>query len=288
MMPFSSWGDPGRATDTSRLPKLWPFIHRTLGLSPTHTVPVADPATIVLPASRAPADLLAALRATLGAAHVSSADPDRLLHAYGKSYRDLLRAQRGEVERAPDVVVFPAEHAEVERLVAVARAAGAKLIPFGGGTNIVGGVEPSRALAAPVVTVSLRRMNRLLALDPISGVATLQAGILGPDLEAALNAAGFTLGHFPDSFEFSTLGGWLATRSAGMQSDTRGKIEDMVLALKLVTPVGTLESRAVPKAAAGPDLNQIAVGSEGALGIITEATMRVYRVQARAYRGVFM
>jgi alkyldihydroxyacetonephosphate synthase len=288
MMTFTGWGDPAKATDTSRLPKLWPFIHRVLGIGPERIRPVADPAHIALPPSRATEALLTALREAVGAAHVATDRSNRILHAYGKSYRDLLRAQRGEVERAPDAIVFPGTHAEVERLMAVARAHGAKLIPFGGGTNIVGAVEASPATAAPVVTVSLRRMNRLLALDEVSNVATLEAGALGPELEAALSARGFTLGHFPDSFEFSTLGGWLATRSAGMQSDARGKIEDMVVALKLVTPAGTLTTPAVPKAAAGPDLNQVAVGSEGAFGIITEAVMRVYRLQPRAYRGVLM
>ncbi len=288
MMTFTGWGDPARATDTSRLPKLWPFIHRVTGLSPDRAAPVADPAGIALPPGRAGAALLAALAEAVGLAHVATDHSNRVLHAYGKSYRDLLRAQRGEVPRPPDAVVFPAAHAEVERLMAVARQHGARLIPFGGGTNIVGGVEASPATAAPVVTVSLRRMNRLLALDEVSGVATLQAGALGPELEEQLNARGFTLGHFPDSFEFSTLGGWLATRSAGMQSDARGKIEDMVVALKMVTPAGTLATPVVPKAAAGPDLNQVAVGSEGALGIITEAVMRVYRVQPREYRGVLM
>lgn len=288
MMTFTGWGEPHKATDTSRTPKLWPFIERTLGLSPDRRTPVVDPDTITLPASRADTALLAALRAVVGEPHVTTDTRSRILHAYGKSYRDLLRARCGEITRAPDVVVFPGGHAEVEQLMALARTHGVKLIPFGGGTNIVGGVEASPAVAAPVVTVSLRRMNRLLSLDAVSGVATMEAGMLGPELEAALNAAGFTLGHFPDSFEFSTLGGWLATRSAGMQSDTRGKIEDMVVALKLVTPAGTLVTPPVPKAAAGPDLNQIAVGSEGALGFITEATMRVYRLQSRAYRGVLM
>lgn len=288
MMTFTGWGDPHKATDPSRLPKLWPFIHRTIGLTAAHRTPVADPEKIDLPPSRADAGLLAALRAIVGAAHAATDHRNRVLHSYGKSYRDLLRAQRGEIGRAPDVVVFPATHAEVEQLMTLARERGVKLIPFGGGTNIVGAVEASPAVSAPVVTVSLRRMNRLLSLDAVSGVATMETGMLGPELEAALNAAGFTLGHFPDSFEFSTLGGWLATRSAGMQSDTRGKIEDMVVALKLVTPIGTLTTPLVPKAAAGPDLNQIAVGSEGAFGIITEATMRVYRMQPREYRGVLM
>lgn len=286
MMTFTGWGDAAKATDTSRLPKLWPFIHRQIGLTQDHVVPVADPDLIRLPASRMEPGAIRTLTEILGEAHVATDERTRVLHSYGKSYRDLLRARRGEVERAPDVVVFPGAHAEVVALVKFAREQRLKLIPFGGGTNIVGAVEASPVLAAPVITVSLRRMNRVLRLDADSGVATIEAGALGPELEAALNSQGFTLGHFPDSFEFSTLGGWIATRSAGMQSDTRGKIEDMVIALKVVTPEGILETRAVPKSAAGPDLNQIVIGSEGAFGVITEATMRVYRIQSHEYRGL--
>lgn len=288
MMTFTGWGVPENATDTTRVPKFWPFLSGRIGIKEEHRTPVADPDKIVLAPPRVDEGLLSALREIVGEAQVATDQRNRVLHAYGKSYRDLLRAQRGEVERAPDVIVFPGEHVQVERLMALAMARGVKLIPFGGGTNIVGGVEASPAMTGTVMTVSLRRMNRLLALDEVSGVATMEAGMLGPELEAALNAQGFTLGHFPDSFEFSTLGGWLATRSAGMQSDARGKIEDMVVALKMVTPAGTLVTPRVPKAAAGPDLNQIAVGSEGAFGVITEATMRVYRVQPRAYRGALL
>lgn len=288
MMTFTGWGEPDRATDASNLPQLWPLIEAYLGLSADRQTPFADPANITLPPSHASTALLDALRETLGDDAVATDHDNRLLHAYGKSYRDLLRAMRGEVNRAPDVVVFPRTHEEVERLMPLAREHGAKLVPFGGGTNIVGGVEASPLVTAPVITLSLRRMNRLLSLDRESGLAVLQPGMLGPELEEALNAQGFTLGHFPDSFEFSTLGGWLATRSAGMQSDTRGKIEDMVVSLRMVTPVGTLTTPTVPKAAAGPDLNQMAVGSEGALGVITEATMRVYPLQPQEYRGILL
>jgi alkyldihydroxyacetonephosphate synthase len=288
MMTFTGWGDPDQATDVSNLPRLWPLIETFLGISAEHQTPFADPAKITLPPSRASAALLHDLSELLGADAVATDLENRVLHAYGKSYRDLLRALRGEVDRAPDAVIFPNTHEEVEKVMALAQLHGVKLVPFGGGTNIVGAVEVSPTIEAPVITLSLRRMNRLLSLDAESGVAVMQPGMLGPELEAALNAQGFTLGHFPDSFEFSTLGGWLATRSAGMQSDTRGKIEDMVIALRMVTPVGTLSTASVPKASAGPDLNQIAVGSEGAFGVITEATMRVYRLQEREYRGVLM
>ena len=160
------------------------------------------------------------------------------------------------------------------------------MIPFGGGTNIVGGVEPLENQGRMVVTLDMRKMNRVLSVDKYSNCATIQAGALGPKLEADLQAQGYALGHHPDSFEYSTLGGWLATRSAGMQSDAYGKIEDMVVAVKLVTPSGTIVTRAMPASSAGPDLNQLVVGSEGVLGVITEAVMRVHpNPPVKDYRG---
>lgn len=288
MMSFHGWGDPTKAADSTAMPKLWPLIEQRLGLSPDHITPPVPFASIEVPASRATDTQITALAAIVGPENTSTSRETRLLHSFGKSYRDLLRARQGKVPRSPDVVVFPTNHDQVTSLLQVAVTHGLKLVPFGGGTNIVGGVEASPAIAEPVVTVSLRHLNQLVSLDETSGIAVLQAGMLGPELEAALEERGFTLGHFPDSFEFSTLGGWLATRSAGMQSDHRGNIKDMVVALRMATPTGDLRTSPVPHSAAGPDITQIAVGSEGVLGIITEATMRVYRVQPREYRGVLM
>ncbi|RLC80009.1 MAG: FAD-binding oxidoreductase, partial [Chloroflexi bacterium] len=151
------------------------------------------------------------------------------------------------------------------------------LIPFGGGTTVVGGVEAVTPEGfAGSVCVDMRRLNRLLALDKHSGTATFEAGIRGPELEAILNKEGFTLGHFPQSFEFSSLGGWIATRSAGQKSTGYGKIEDMVLSLRVCTPQGLIETRTVPASASGPSLKEILIGSEGVYGIITQATMRVH------------
>ena len=190
------------------------------------------------------------------------------------------------VRRAPDAVLLPDSHEQVEALVRLAHQRNFCLIPFGGGTNIVGGINPEADEARPMMTLSLRNMNRLISLDPESRTATIQAGALGPKLEADLAEHGHSLGHYPDSFEYSTLGGWLATRSAGMQSDAYGRIEDMVVSIKMVTPSGTIVTKAVPSSSAGPDLNRIMVGSEGILGVITEATMRVHKTPAiKDYRG---
>ena len=149
------------------------------------------------------------------------------------------------------------------------------MIPFGGGSNIAGCVERSDTHRM-AVSLDMRRMRRVLAVDAESFTARAEAGVFGPDLEEQLSAHGMTLGHFPDSFLHSTLGGWVATRSAGMQSDKYGKIEDMVVALRMVTPEGVLATRTVPKSSNGIDVNHLCIGSEGTLGVITEATMRVH------------
>lgn len=205
-----------------------------------------------------------------------SIDPvKRLMHAMGKSYVDLLRIRRGWVDRTPDAVVFPVKASQIHALMAMAADRGWSLVPFGGGTSVVGGVEPF-SNDVPVITLDLVRMNRILHIDRTSHTARVQCGIRGPQLEAQLNAAGFTLGHFPQSFEFSTLGGWIATRSAGQNSTKYGKIEQMVISIRIVTPDGILNLPEVPADAAGPSLLHCFIGSEGTLGVITEATVRLH------------
>ena len=287
MMKWWGWGSPEVQFPIAHKPNLWPWICRELqldpGASPRGPVPRSS---IVLPTPVIHPAFLAALETVLAPGQIARGDDERLLHAYGKSYPDLLRVRRGEVTRAPDVVIFPDSHADVEAVVREADRHNVCVIAFGGGTNIVGGVNPVDQSGRMVVSLDLRNMNRLLRLDEQSLTATIEAGALGPKLEEDLQRRGYSLGHHPDSFEFSTLGGWLATRSAGMQSDAYGKIEDMVVSLRMVTPSGTLTTRPAPRAATGPDLNQMAVGSEGVLGIITEATMRIHRnPPVRAYHG---
>lgn len=203
----------------------------------------------------------------------------RMLNTYGKSYPDLIRARQGNFRNAPDVVVYPESTAEVEALVQICNEQKMNLVPFGGGTNIVGAVEHITR-SRPRVTLNMEKMNKLLSVDPYSWTAEIEAGVFGPHMEAQLAEKGFSLGHFPDSFQFSTLGGWIATRSAGMQSDAYGKIEDMVLGLQTVTARGTLQTRPFPATSNGPDLNRIITGSEGGLGVITKAVMQVHPVPA--------
>lgn len=211
----------------------------------------------------------------LGDEWVSLDELVRATHSMGKSYKDLIRFRSLAFSRIVDAVVFPAGEEQVQALVGLTAQYGITLIPFGGGTTVVGGVEPPQT-DEPVISVDLCRMNKLIKLDEMSGLADFETGILGPDLEKTLEAHGLTLGHFPQSFEFSTLGGWIATRSAGHKSTMYGKIEDMVRGMRVVKLDGQiLEIPAYPEAAVGPDLRQLFCGSEGRYGIITQATMKV-------------
>ena len=198
-----------------------------------------------------------------------------MIHAYGKGFRDLFRLRHGVATGAPDLVVYPESERDVCLTLRAAAERDVKVIPFGGGSNISGCLERMDARRM-TVSLDMRRMWRVLAVDAHSFTARIEAGIFGPDIEQQLAAHGVTLGHFPDSFLHSTLGGWIATRSAGMQSDKYGKIEDMVVALRMVTPEGVLATRTVPKSSNGIDVNHLCIGSEGTLGVITEATMRVH------------
>jgi alkyldihydroxyacetonephosphate synthase len=189
--------------------------------------------------------------------------------------------REGMVTYAPDLVIYPESHSEVRALVELACRHRVLLIPFGGGSNIAGCLEPLASDDRAAVSLDMRRMDRVLSIDKESSVACIDAGALGPRMEEQLNRAGLTLGHFPDSFLFSTVGGWVATRSAGMQSDRYGKIEDMVVSLRMATPSGDVETHPLPRASNGIDVNRLCIGSEGTLGVITEVVLRVHPLSER-------
>ena len=203
---------------------------------------------------------------------------DRVVHTRGKSLRDLVRQRRGDMPRVPDAVVRPGDEAAVEGVLAAALEADAVVIPFGGGSSISGSVEAEPGESRPVLSVDMTRLDQVLDVDPTSQLARVQAGVFGPDLERQLNERGWTFGHFPDSFTHSTLGGWIATRSSGMQSDRYGDIADLTRGLRVVTPTGTLAVRPVPSTSTGPSVREMVLGSEGRLGLITEATVHVRRL----------
>jgi alkyldihydroxyacetonephosphate synthase len=207
----------------------------------------------------------------------SSEAYDRVAHTYGKSFSDYARGLTGLYDNAPDVVAYPRDEAETAAVLDWAGAAEAALIPFGGGSSVVGGIEPRLDGGAykATVTLDLRRMNRVREIDPVSRSACIEAGVFGPALEAQLRPHGLTLRHYPQSFEYSTLGGWIATRSGGHFASLYTHIDDFVENLRVVTPRGLLETRRLPGSGAGPSPERLFIGSEGVLGVITQAWMRL-------------
>lgn len=217
-------------------------------------------------------------------------DPhERARHGYGRSYRDVVRAFRGRFDHPPDLVAHPRDEADVVAILEWAVREGAAVIPFGGGTSVVGGVEPrvDPARYAGVVTVDLAGLDRVLEVDPVSLSARIQAGATGPGLEGQLREHGLTLRHYPQSFQFSTLGGWIATRAGGHFSTLDTHIDQLVESVRAITPAGAWESRRLPGSGAGVSPDRMLIGSEGTLGIITEAWVRVReRPRHRAGAGV--
>jgi alkyldihydroxyacetonephosphate synthase len=275
-MKWWGWGDEEVGFDSRAHPGAWPYAKAVLDVEsdevnaphvPLESVRLRD-------AIRSDA-FLADLRGGMRGDQICDSRRERVIHAYGKGFRDLFRMRRGLADGAPDLVLYPENEPDVLRTLRAAARHDVVVIPFGGGSNIAGCLERSESRRM-AVSLDMRRMRRVLEVDTESFTARIEAGAFGPDLEEQLNAHGLTLGHFPDSFLHSTLGGWIATRSAGMQSDKYGKIEDMVIALRMVTPVGVLATRTVPKSSNGIDVNHLCIGSEGTLGVITEATMRVH------------
>jgi alkyldihydroxyacetonephosphate synthase len=204
-------------------------------------------------------------------------DPyERVSHALGKAYRDVVRGFRGKIEHPPDLVAHPGDEHEVEQVLGWCSEQGVAVVPFGGGTSVVGGVEPRVGDAYPAaVTLDLRRLDRVLDVDPASKAARIQAGALGPHLEDQLREHGLTLRHFPQSFEFSSLGGWVATRAGGHFATLLTHIDDLVESVRALTSRGIWESRRLPGSGAGPSPDRLLLGSEGILGVITEAWVRV-------------
>jgi alkyldihydroxyacetonephosphate synthase len=271
-MPWAGWGEPVPLPARARA-----LLAEFLGadLHPAPAVPEDD---VVPGPSRLSPAAVAAFGAAAGRAQVHQDRRARLRRVGGKSTTDLLRRRAGDATAAPDAVITPGTHDEVVAVLAAASQHRVAVIPFGGGTSVTGGAEPLRGRFGAAVALDLRRLDRLTAVDPESLTATLQAGLRGPEAEELLGRHGLTLGHLPQSFEHATIGGFAATRSAGQASAGYGRFDDMVLALKAATPRGTFQAGGrAPASAAGPDLRQLLLGSEGAFGVITEVTVRVRR-----------
>jgi alkyldihydroxyacetonephosphate synthase len=277
-MKWWGWGVEGVAFHHEDKPGFRPFVIEAVDLD-VAVEPTARPLEqLDVPRPLIPAELVAELRDAVGPDNLVTSDDDRIVHTYGKSVRDLLRLRAGDIPRVPDVVVYPGNEEEVQLVVDRAVAANAVLIPFGGGSNISGSLHAPPEETRPVISVDMGRMNRVLSIDAESGLARIEAGALGPDLEEQLKAQGWTLGHFPDSFTHSTLGGWVATRSSGMQSDKYGDISQITRGVRVVQPGKVLVLRPLPSTSTGPSVREMVLGSEGRLGIITEVTVQVHRI----------
>ena len=277
-MKWWGWGDPDRRLD---LPSgAVDALREELGVKPEDTVEPVSLEQVSLPEPRS---LPEAVRAAAG--EVLDGPEDRLRRAAGRSYPDLVRLRSGRLDAAPDAVLRPPDPAGVEAVLGACTAAGVAVVPYGGGTSVVGGLDAVDGGHSAVVSLDLARL-RSVELDATSLTATLGAGLSGPDAEGALGARGATIGHFPQSFEQATIGGFAATRSAGQASSGYGRFDEMVTALELTAPAGRVRTRQTPHTAAGPSLRELVLGSEGTLGVITEVTCRVRPApQERHYEG---
>jgi alkyldihydroxyacetonephosphate synthase len=275
---WNGWGRLDQGFETKgRDAAVWAFVADALGTARLPSTPAPSLEDTTLPQSRASEALIESLVRATDATRVTTSPRERAFHAYGRSYYDLLRLRSGALEHAPDVVVYPTSRDEVLAVLRIAEDARFAVVPFGGGSSVVGGVEASGGPAhAGVITLDTTRMNRVLEVDGVSRTATIEAGIYGPALEEALAQRGFLLGHHPQSFEHSTLGGWIAARGAGQLSNRYGTADKMLVAARVATPRGLLETRAFPASAAGPNLNHVLCGSEGTMGVITDATVKLH------------
>ncbi len=268
-LKFFGWGMEGTGLEEDEREQLFGFLAHRLGVEQPRVQPPLKIEDIELRPPR--------IAAPAGIAHLCTDDAyERLLHTYGKSYPETIRAWSRDFGNAPDLVILPANEADVSAVLEWAAGANVAVIPFGCGSSVVGGVEPAVGNSfVASVSLDLRRLDRVLEVDRTSRAARIQAGMLGPAIEAALRPEKLSIRHYPQSFEFSTLGGWIATRSGGHFATLHTHIDDFVESLRTVTPAGVMESRRLPGSGAGPSPDRLMIGSEGALGVITEAWMRL-------------
>lgn len=278
---YDRWGEAGAGGELGAAAEA--MLRERVGLGePCGSVPLES--VDVAPATVLPEPVIEACG---GEDAVSIDDGDRIRHAAGKGYPDLIRMRSGRIESAPDAVLAPPDGAHVAATLAACADAGVAVVPFGGGTSVVGGVEPERGDFERLAALDLTAL-RTAAVDPVSMTARLGPGLRGPEAEALLNSEGFTLGHFPQSYRYATIGGYAATRSAGQASSGYGRFDDLVTEVELTSPAGALRTLATPHTAAGPSLRELVLGSEGVLGVITDVGVRVRPLPERKrYEGWF-
>jgi len=273
-MKWNAWGDPAAAKPLSDGIKT--LLKQAVGLEDSDETDL-QPDQVQLRQSALSQEQQDELAKIVGTEFFRTADRDRLLRAGGKSTPDMLRRKDTGIQDAPDAVLLPGDDDAVAEILQFCSQHGIAVVPFGGGTNVTGGLDPVRGGFSAVISLDLRRFDQLHSLDEVSGIAELGGGVTGPDAERLLGEHGFSLGHFPQSFEFATIGGFAATRSSGQDSAGYGRFNDMILGLRMITPVGVLDLGRVAASAAGPDLRQLAIGSEGTFGVITKVRLRVHR-----------
>jgi alkyldihydroxyacetonephosphate synthase len=281
------WGDLSKSYDLQNRPHFFEFLRQELEVTGEIVQKPVSLDSVEIQPTRAEDAFVRRLEEIFGKNNVRVDDAERFVHSLGKGYLDLIRAWKGSATNLPDVVVHPSSEEQIQQLFGESQEWDFVVVPYGGATTVVGGIEPRTVNEATVVCLDLRLMNKVLSVDEKSLLAEVESGCLGPELERRLSSVGLTLGHFPQSFEYSSVGGWVATRGAGTESTRYGKIEDMVESLRLVTPQGTIETPLVPASATGPDLRQILIGSEGMIGVITSVTLKVRKApRSRSYVGV--
>jgi len=284
-MKWWGWGDPSRNVELPQ--QVLDLLGSELGTGDRRARPVALE-EVRVPDPRLSERQLGPLRDAVGPEWVDEDRLARITHAAGKGYPDLVRLRAGSAESAPDAIVYPGGEEEVRSVLDACASAGIAVVPFGGGTSVVGGVEPLRDSLGGVISLDLGRMTRVSDVDDRSLTALLGPGLRGPQVESELGRHGLTLGHFPQSFEYATVGGWVATRSAGQASTGYGNIEKLVAGLRVITPTGGIDLPPMPATAAGPGLRQLLVGSEGVLGVITQAALKLRRKPAERHYEAWM
>jgi len=275
-MNWWGWGTPDEQAEITS--KALKYLADRFGLSSDRLDP-SDAAvaldSIELPDSALGSKQLESFKQIVGSGNVATDRDSRVFRSAGKSYIDLLNQRAGRCESAPDAVIYPETEEQIAEVLKLCSKDGVAVVPFGGGTSVVGGVNPVRGKFNALISLDLRRLGSLGAVDKQSMTATFGPGLTGPKSEAALNGHGLTLGHFPQSYEYATVGGWVATRSAGQASAGYGRIDKLVKGMRCVTPIGVADMRTLPGTAAGPDLRQVFTGSEGVFGVITSVDLQV-------------
>ena len=275
-MTHSLWGTPEEAKPLS--PSIRKILTKLLPVSATESHSLADSEVELSPVQLDGSDL-AALAAIVGEAHVSTDHVQRLRRARGKSYLDLATWRSRGVVDAPDAVVAPGTEDEVLRILTWASENSVAIVAFGGGTSVVGGVNPERGRHRAVLSLDLVRFDALEDVDPVSQQATFGAGLTGPHAELLIGEHGLQIGHFPQSFPYASIGGYAVTRSSGQSSAGYGRFDDMVRSMTVVTPQGIMEvGHQAPASAGGPDLRQLFLGSEGTLGIVTRVRLQLHPI----------